>query len=182
MEDVKVIEEFLKIRNIGYGDGSGYGSGYGIKEFNGQRVYYIDDVPTLIDQVKGNYAKGKILRKDFTLDPCYIARVENSFAHGATLREALQEAQAKALEELSEEERIAKFVEEFPTLSSTATGEQFYHWHHVLTGSCTMGRDAFCKDHGVQLDATYNVEYFLTLTQNAYGGETIRRLLKEYQD
>ena len=69
MEDA-VIEKFL----IGSGDGYGYGSGYGDwKEYDGRKVYYIDDLPTLIFSVHSNYAKGAIVGKDLVLKPCFIA-------------------------------------------------------------------------------------------------------------
>ena len=77
MENEQVIARFLALRltgsgsgdgsgsGSGSGSGDGYGDGYGdgIKEINGQRVYMIDGVPTLIDRVRGDYAKGSILSR-----------------------------------------------------------------------------------------------------------------------
>ena len=77
----------------GSGDGSGYGSGSGdgysygsgdgddIKFFKNDPVYYIDCVPTIIKKVRGNVAKGHIVNKDLTTEPCYIAK-ENGFSLG----------------------------------------------------------------------------------------------------
>ena len=168
----------------GYGDGSGSGDGDGygdgVKTINGETVWQVDRVPTLIDSVRGYYAQGRILNKDLTLTPCYIARVENSFAHGATLREAVADATEKAMDELPEEERIERFCAEFPTLETKATCATFFAWHHVLTGSCKMGRESFVKDHDLDMDKEYTVAFFLDITADAYGGETINKLRKSY--
>lgn len=95
----------------GYCEGDGYGDGYGdgVTVLNGERVYQIDDIPTLIDSVSWNFAKGRILLSDLTTRPCYIAKVGKYFAHGDTLREAMADAQAKYNENRPLEERIADF-------------------------------------------------------------------------
>lgn len=198
MEDVRVIEEFLRPRNTGSGygcgngsgcgdgsgNGSGYGDGYGdgsgLKEFCGERIWYIDDVPTLIDHVRGDHARGRIINADFTTAPCYIARVDNYFAHGDTLHKAVIDAEAKALENMPIEERIAKFKAEFASLSTKAKCSEFYKWHHLLTGSCTMGRDAFVKSYNLDMNKKYTVEYFLDITSDSYGKEIIKQLKQSY--
>ena len=189
MEDLEVIRAFLRPRNIGsgygsgdgYGDGSGYGYGSGeITALAGEPVWYIDEVPTLIDHIRGDYAEGRVLNNDLSTEPCFIARIENSFAHGKTLREAVRDAESKAMEELPEEERIARFVAAFPSLDSTAKCEDFYRWHHTLTGSCRMGRDNFVKSHNLDMEKEYTVRYFLDITKNEYGGETIKKTIQYY--
>ena len=117
----------------GYGFGDGSGSGYGcgcgcgygcgdIKALNGNIVDYIDSVPTIITQVRGNIACGYIVKKDLTLEPCYIAKAGNYFAHGKTLKDALKDAEAKEMREMPIEERIEKFIEVFGSLDSEHTG------------------------------------------------------------
>jgi hypothetical protein len=185
----------------GYSDGCGHGCGYGcgggssrhggygytnirgndLKEFNGERVFYIDGVPTLIDHVRGDYAKGRIVNDDFTTDNCYIVRVGNHFAHGETLHQAFKDAEAKVMKGMPLEELIAKFNEEFPSLSTTATCATFYNWHHILTGSCTTGRDNFIKAHGLDMDKEYTVEYFLDIVKDYYGRDVIRQLRETYE-
>ena len=39
-----------------------------------------------------------------------------------------------------------------------------------------MGRQQFAKNHGVDLDGEMTVEDFIALTENAFGGEIIKRL------
>ena len=165
----------------GDGDGDDDGYGYGdLKCYNGQPVYYIDDTPTLIERIHNNYAKGYIIGDDLTLQPCYVAKIDNSFAHGETLKEAVRDAQNKALEDMPEDERIDKFCELFKTLDETHTVQEFYDWHHILTGSCEMGRTEFCKARGLDMGQKVSVYYFLDITENAYGGEIIRKVRERY--
>ena len=111
MEDIEKIKRFLSIGSgygsgYGSGDGSGYGSGYGsgdgsgygIKEYMGHTVYIIDNVPTLIYSVVGNYAQAAVICKDLTIKPCFVGKIGNFFAHGETLHEAMQSAQKKYYE------------------------------------------------------------------------------------
>lgn len=162
--------------------GSGRGSDCGIKSYNGRVVYQIDGIPTLVDAVFGDCAKGAILRRELTLEPCYIAKREGCFAHGETLREAVADATEKAFEMLPEEKRIDAFLEEHVP-GVKYPHHDFYDWHHRLTGSCEMGRKEFARAHGLDIDSgEMTVDEFLELTENAFGAETIRKLKKRWQE
>lgn len=169
------------VSGYGYGDvsGSGYGSGDGdgIKVYQGQPVYRIDNIPTLIDSVHETYAKGFILNSDLTLKPCYIARVGNSFAHGESLHQAHADAAAKELKELPVDKRIEKFWEAHCDTSKKYPARDLFDWHGILTGSCTMGRKQFCIEHNIDLDSDkFTVQQFIKLTCKAYGGHIILQL------
>lgn len=57
------------------------------------------------------------------------------------------------------------------------SAKDLFIWHHVLTGSCKAGREAFCKDKGIDVDNDrFTVYEFIELTKNSYGGEIIRKL------
>ena len=170
----------------GEGDGSGYGYGYGdgfgdLKSYNHQKVYYIDDIPTIIDAVHGMFAQGKIINEDKTLQPCYIARHGNCFAHGKTLKKAQKDALAKYMQNMPEEERIEMFVKEHPNLDGEYPCEDLFKWHNTLTGSCEMGRTQFCRDHGISMDEKYTVRFFLDICKDAYGGDVIRKVKERYE-
>ena len=168
----------------GFSSSPGFGFGYGngdVTALNGNIVDYIDNVPTIIIQVHGNFAYGYIVKDDLTLSPCFITKVSNSFAHGKTLKEAVADAKAKELEKMTVEERIAKFVEAFGPLDSEHTGKEFYEWHHILTGSCRIGRDEFCKSHNIGFTKMYSVKYFLDITEESYGGDIIKSIKEEYE-
>ena len=131
----------------------------------------------MIDRVHGNYAKGRILQSDLTTRPCYVARVGNYFAHGDTLRQAMDDAQAKYDEHLPLEERIAAFNAEFPDRNVKVDAARLFQWHHRLTGSCLMGRKQFCEERGLDYEhGHYTVNEFIALTRNSYGKEAIVEL------
>lgn len=166
----------------GYGNGDGYGFGNydgNIKSLNGQPVYIIDETQTIITQVVGQYAKGFILGSDLTMTPCYIAKCGNYFAHGETLRDALEDAVSKYEQDLPVEERIANFNSTFPDNDKPVKVSLLYVWHNRLTGSCAMGRQVFAKEHGIDISAdSMTVSEFVRLTENSYGGDVIK-LLKQ---
>ena len=195
------MEKLKKFLEIGYGygsgDGSGYGSGYGsgdgsgdgdgsgygygdgsdVKSYNGQPVYVIDGVRTLIDEVNGNFAKGHILKSDLTLEVCWIAKVGNSFAHGKDIHAAHTDALAKHQRDMPLEERIDSFISEHSDLEAKYEGKDLFRWHNILTGSCEMGRRSFCKDRGIDPENdSFTVEEFIRLTCNSYGSDVIRQL------
>ena len=166
----------------GYGDGDGYGSGddsgSGIKSFNGEPVYRVDGVNTLIRSVRGNATHGAILNSDLTITPCYSATQDGVFAHGETLREAMEALRDKLFDDMAEDERIDMFLRETDREKAYPT-QYFYDWHHRLTGSCDMGRKQFARDHGVDLErGMMTLTEFLELTKDAYGGEVIRRVIE----
>ena len=168
----------------GYGDGSGSGSGYGsgIKRFNRKPVYRIDGVNTLIRSVRGNIAHGAIVNNDLTTTPCYIVKQDNFFAHGETLREAMEALREKLFEDMPEDERIDAFLRETDREKTYPT-QYFYDWHHRLTGSCDMGRKQFARENGVDLEhGMMTLTEFLELTKNAYGGDVIRKTISKMQE
>ena len=193
MEDVKLqnkIKAFLSIDNgsgygsgdgDGYGSGSGYGDG-GLCEINGQTVYMIDRVPTIIISVHNNVAKGFILQSDLTRTPCLVVKGNNVFAHGDTLREAMTALTDKMFDDMPEEERIAEFIKAHPDQNKPYPNQDLFDWHHRLTGSCMAGRNAFVKDRGLTLDGETTVAAFIELTRNAYGGSVIKALEEAYGD
>ena len=172
-----VVSGFGSIPDFGFGYGNG-----DVTALNGNIVDYIDNVPTIIIQVHGNFAYGYIVKEDLTVEPCFIAKVGNSFAHGKTLKNAVADAKAKETKRLPIEERIEKFIEVFGSLDSEHTGKEFYDWHHILTGSCHMGRDEFCRSHSIDLTKKYSVRYFLNITKGSYGSDVIKMIIKAYEN
>lgn len=117
------MEEQIKLflsSGSGYGDGSGsgsgygygYGYGYGIKTFNGDKVYIIDDIPTIIKHIHDNVAKGYILNDDFTLTKTFVAKENGKFAHGETLHDAFASLQEKLYDDSTKDSfTIYEFIE-----------------------------------------------------------------------
>ena len=164
----------------GYGYGYGDDSGDGVKEVNGDTVYIVDYVPTIIKSVRDNIAQGFILQRDLTLKPCYIVKEQNMFAHGDTLHDAFTALQEKLYDDSTEEERIEAFRKKFPEYDTLYPNRDLFTYHHVLTGSCRMGRESFCKDKGIDLDGSATVREFVELTKDSYGGDVICKLPEVY--
>ena len=173
----------------GYGDGYGYGGGCGnghgdsyggVKEINGHAVYVIDNTRTIITSIHGNVAQGFILEHNTKLVPCYIAKDNNQFAHGRTLREAFASLQEKLYDDSTEEERIRAFKRKFPSYDTKYSNQDLFVYHHVLTGSCRMGRESFANSRGISLSDETTVREFVQLTKDAYGSDIIKKLPKAY--
>lgn len=148
-------------------------------KINGNEIYMIDGVQTVIYHVRGNVAKGAIFKSDLTLDPCFIVKQNDVFAHGETLQAAQEALMEKLFDGMPEEDRIAAFMKEYPTLDTVVKNTELFDWHGRLTGSCEFGRRAFATDHGIDMTASMTVRSFVELTKNAYGGDIIRRIEDE---
>jgi hypothetical protein len=168
----------------GYSNGSGSGAGSspgyglgsisGIKSYDSKPVHNVDGVRTLIHNVHGNIAKGHILQADLTLKPCFIAKVDDYFAHGQTAADALQHAEIKAFEDMDEDDRLDAFRAHFG--AESRPGHEYFEWHQKLTGSCEMGRKQFVADHQIDLDKSYTVAEFVQIVRGAYGWDTVSKL------
>lgn len=180
MEILTLEQKILEFLNPGSGDGRGYGDGYGIKAINGQQVYMVDGISTLIDVCHDAYAMGRILHSDLTTEECFVVKQNGMFAHGKTLREARDALLEKLFDDMPEEERIEKFMESHD-LRERYPNRDFFSWHHRLTGSCLQGRTAFAQDHGIDLDGSMTTKEFLKLTKDSYGGDIIKRTIKAYE-
>ena len=162
----------------GYGSGYGYGSGDGIKTFNGDKVYIIDDIPTIIKHIHDNVAKGYILNDDFTLTKTFVAKENGKFAHGETLHDAFASLQEKLYDDSTEEERIEAFKKHFPDFTKKVSAKELFYWHHVLTGSCEQGRLSFCINKGIDIEKdSFTIYEFIELTKESYNGYIIKKLL-----
>ena len=163
----------------GYGYGSGYGSGDGLKQYNGDTVFCIDNIPTIIDKSHGNIAKGRIIKNDLTTKPCFIVKQENYFAHGTTLKEAYADVLDKVFNSMSEDDRIKAFIEVHQK-DKLYPNTDFYDWHNKLTGSCDFGRKSFAENHNIDLNGNMTVQDFIELTENDYRGGVIKKLKEFY--
>ncbi len=157
-------------------DGDGSGDGDGVLSFCGQEVHMIDGVATLIDSLKGNIAKGRILHSDLTTSACYVAKVGGYFAHGDTARNAVRDATRKALDNMPVEEKVKSFRSEFPSGTEAYPAARLFEWHGTLTGSCEAGRRAFMRDRGLLMESSFTIPQFVEMTKDSYGGEIIKKL------
>lgn len=87
--------------------------------------------------------------------------------------------QEKIFEDLKPEESIQEFRKQFNNVDKYK-GNEFYRWHHILTGSCKMGRDNFVKNHKIDLSHKFTVKEFIKICENDYGNNIIKRLKEFY--
>ena len=129
--------------------------------------------------MRGDLAQGFILNSDLSLQPCFVAKSGKYFAHGLTAHEAYKAVLDKSILNEPVEKRIDRFLAEHKT-SIKYSARDLFDWHHRLTGSCKMGREAFCRDKGIDVDNdSFTVEEFVKITCNAYGANVIRELAEK---
>ena len=80
---------------------------------------------------------------------------------------------------MPEEERIAKFKEQYPDKNVKIPAIELFDWHNRLTGSCEMGRRNFAQQHGIDIEHdSFTVVEFVNLTKDDYGGHVIAKILE----
>jgi hypothetical protein len=173
----------------GSGSGSGYGSGYGsgcgsgygsqVSSMNGFPVETIDGIATALAHVRGDIARGFMLVGG-ELSPCYVARGlersgEQFYAHGGTVADAQRALRLKIFTSSPIEDRCQAFKDHFD-LDKSYPASEFSEWHHVLTGSCEFGRQAFMDSRGIKPGDQFTVAQFLDTVENGYGSDVISEL------
>ena len=164
----------------GSGDGYGDGDGNGIKQINGLDVNIIDNIPTVLTEIHGNVAKGFVLEHNVILRPCFVVREGDEFAHGDTLHDAYRSLHEKRYDNSTTDERIEAFRNKFPEYDTAYSNADLFTYHHVLTGSCRMGRESFCKSRGIDMNGKTTVRQFIELVKDTYGADIIRLLPQAY--
>ena len=157
---------------------------YFMSEFEGFKVYMVDHVPTCIESVhismSLSYAVGFTIENYSKRCPTIVAKVAGYFAHGDSLREAVQAAQEKLLRNIPIEYRIKAFVELYPDIHQLVPNKKLFDAHHTLTGSCYFGRQQFCKGNGIDLESSMSIADFIRWTCAEYGDEIIHKLAIAY--
>ena len=115
---------------------------------------------------KALYFKGGDLEN---LPKAYIAEKDGLFAHGETIKKAVQDVEFKFRQENLD---ITSLVEEIK-----AKGFLTKEDYRLLTGACELGVKHFLREKGITGDRL-SIKEVLELTKDAYGGETVRELLE----
>ena len=149
-----------------------------ITRFNGEPVYYIDGMPTVLRSVHGNVAHGFTVGDDLTTTECYVARGQGYYAHGKTAKEAVSSLERKIVSNMNTDDKVKEFVKRFDKDGKYPVRD-FYDWHGTLTGSCTFGRDNFAKEHDIDMEGEMETKEFLRLTKDAFGHEVIQKVIQE---
>jgi hypothetical protein len=100
-----------------------------------------------------------------------VARKEDTFAHGDSIREAVQELRFKMAERNIDEYRNL-------TSDSVLTFEEAVMMYRVITGSCQYGVNRFLEENKIE-ERSYTVAEILSLTKGSYGHERLVEFIKE---
>jgi hypothetical protein len=165
----------------GYGSGSGSGDGSGYK-ISGCDIYNIDGINTIIDNVKRLVSSGYIVNKDLTQTKTYIVKDAESkyFAHGSTLKQAMESLEEKIVADLGVDERIETFLKDVDKNKKYPI-KYFFDWHGKLTGSCLQGRESFIQNKQFNLNDEINLNEFIDLCENQYGWGVIKQIKEELE-
>lgn len=121
----------------------------------------IDSIATII--------RSKKKRDDFTIyegslfnrkKKCYVASRDKYFAHGKTIKEAIEDVNFKFLQENLEVQDLVKEIKEKQTMSVSE--------FRLLTGACKMGCESFMKQNNLT-ETTYPLTKALDLLKNQFG-------------
>ena len=129
--------------------------------------------------LKLSYATTINKAQGLSLDYVSVKLGNGCFAHGSTIREAIEDAMEKYygnLDFLDFDEAKEKLLAEFEE-KGKLTVKELYQWHGILTGSCRFGRSEFQKQHNLKDDDLLSLEEFVKLTEDAFNGEKIRALM-----
>lgn len=151
-----------------------------LTSYNGEKVYYVDGIPMIIKSVHSNIAHGYVIKDDMNLEECYVAKGHGYFAHGNSIKGAIDALESKILSNLDIDTKIKEFKETFKK-GVKYSGHEYYNWHNILTGSCEFGRNNFVKNHNINLDDELTPNEFLKLVEGEYGWSILEQLVKHYK-
>lgn len=151
-------------------NGTTTASSFIVKTKNGLKIPLYKDTKQLRETIEQNdLYKGEVVNLDL-----YNRSV---YKESQALTEPHHNSQ-RLWDDLDIEEKIEMFNKKFNRVEKYS-GEEFYKWHHILTGSCTAGRDNFVRQNNLDLKKLYTVDEFIKITKDSYGGNIIKKLCEE---
>lgn len=124
-------------------------NGSGILSFNGKTVYHINGYTMLIKHIREPWALAEIIKNDFTLQPCYIGKINKHIAVGSSLKDVLDELRGQIFKTYDNEDDIARaFVAAHPLYDKEYDWEEMVSWHSLDKTSCADGRKKFTRNAG----------------------------------
>ena len=97
---------------------------------------------------------------------CFVAEKDGFFAHGETVKKAIQDVQFKA---------IAEKLKNEPIKADTVISVQYYR---TVTGACEMGCKSWMNQNGISVEEMTAAELLPLLKKtSAYGYEKIKSLI-----
>ena len=113
--------------------------------------------------MKSRYFKGGEISD---MPKCWIASRGDYFAHGKTMKQAIEDVNFKYLQATLDVTELVESIKK----SKVVTKNDY----RLLTGACSMGCDEFMKEHGIK--DSVPLDDCKKLVRNAYGGERFNEL------
>ena len=106
--------------------------------------------------------KNKIINKE----QCYVAQKDKFFAHGDSVKEAIEDLNFKI---------IAEQLQHDPIKKDTMIGIRYYH---IVTGACVHGIKSWMSQHDMNKEK-YKASELLPILEKtkAYGLERFKKLI-----
>jgi len=100
----------------------------------------------------------------------FIVEQDNLFAHGKSIKEAINDLEFKKLSKLGANEHIQRVIKQ---------GYIKPQDYRYITGACKEGTNKFLNDNNLGYDDTKSIDEVIELTKGNYGHDVFVRLLEE---
>ena len=130
------------------------------------KIQMIDGIATVI--------RSKKKRDEFTIyegslfnrkEKCFVAKRDKYYAHGETIKQAIEDVNFKFLQENLEVQDLVNQIKRKQTISVSE--------FRLLTGACKMGCESFMKQNNLT-ETTYPLTKALDLLKNQFGWSKIQ--------
>ena len=174
LENLTTLPENVKFENQGYvylGSLNGKTITYRGKKL---KIRHIDGETMIIQSSKEKdgfiiskalYLKGGELKN---MPSCYIAEKENLYAHGESMKKAIEDVNFKYMQINLDKNKLVSQIKARGTITKND--------YRLLTGACQMGVNNFCSELNI-IEDEISVQKALEITKGRYGYETFKRLL-----
>ena len=140
-------------------------------EYKGEvlNVKSIDGYTMIIDSTKkkGDFTIFKCRYFGGKFEPCYVAQKGEFFAHGKTIKKAIEDVNFK---ELQKNLNVDGLVAEIKAKKTISVPE-----YRLLTGACFLGCKNFLQQNKLK-ETEFPLKKVLKITKNQYGGNRIQEL------
>jgi len=130
-------------------------------------LFIIESTKNINDIIiyKGYNVKG-LKNNNIVKDNCYVAELNNFYAHGKTIKKAIEDVNFKVLSDKLKKQ---------PIYNDTIIDMNYYR---IITGACEMGCKDFIKQHNITKTELRADELLVILEKtNAYGLYKFKSLL-----
>jgi len=100
----------------------------------------------------------------------FIAEQNNLYAHGKSIKEAIEDLEFKKLSKLGADKHIQRIIKQ---------GYMSAQDYRFITGACRAGTNRFLNDNDLTWEDRKSIDEVIELTKGNYGYDVFTRLLKE---